>query len=750
MFCFKCGTKAIDGAVFCQKCGAKLIQDNREAQRSALAPKRESEEMAILSAEATSEPEQKSAKEEELLPEGEPIQILSSEPIERSAVPVESTVVSSSEPAGTSTAPIELAQAPLSGSVGTSVSSREPIVETAQDVNIQEESSPMSGSDADIYALVKENIGMCPAIKSAKQFKKGIRLHGKIYSHSVRLVTVHAVQARLRSVLAFPFSILYGLLVGLLCSIIGIIFQELIKYGSICREYYHGILFSLCCLVAGAIVLIHTLVGRKEKGAVENYVREIVESKQIYLSERKWVGQPTKKIVAAVVLVMAGIIVLPLSIPEPVEYPDELLFDGLPAVRFLEMTQKDIEAEYGEEDFISKNRMTAGDYYNYHDGFGHVTYSKETGKVIYIEFTGSRCAYNRKNLEKSMERVLDILDDGYWVNPMRLSSGVYGSMHSGFYYDDGVYFGDTLGAMELLAQQEFEDNRDYNYRFYTLRVWGEIQEDYSIRFREMKDDYEIALITADWKNYDEPNELYYVCLYTDEWVETVNAAVSLKQTVMEGNTSTADDSVFGEALMQLIMSNMLPDGNIANDLDGKVDGIYDRFAICDIDQDGEKELLVNISSGSMSVAGIYIYEVNASHTGLEYVWSFATDVTFYDTGFVKEEWAYNQGLADNFWPYNIYQRTNEGYSVIGSVDAWEKAYMESDFGGNPFPDEVDLNGNGIIYFISGKNGIDYDNPVDDAEYKEYEKKFLGSADDLYVPWQSLELDNVEATTGIGE
>lgn len=33
MFCFKCGTKAIDGAAFCQKCGAKLIQDNRDERQ---------------------------------------------------------------------------------------------------------------------------------------------------------------------------------------------------------------------------------------------------------------------------------------------------------------------------------------------------------------------------------------------------------------------------------------------------------------------------------------------------------------------------------------------------------------------------------------------------------------------------------------------------------------------------------------------------------------------------------------------
>lgn len=38
MFCSKCGTKALDGALFCQKCGAKLIVDTSAAQTVPEAP----------------------------------------------------------------------------------------------------------------------------------------------------------------------------------------------------------------------------------------------------------------------------------------------------------------------------------------------------------------------------------------------------------------------------------------------------------------------------------------------------------------------------------------------------------------------------------------------------------------------------------------------------------------------------------------------------------------------------------------
>ncbi len=494
MFCSKCGTKAIDGAAFCQKCGAKLIQGNRDDEKSVSVLKQESEETTILAAKKASMSEQKSVKEEESLFKGK-------------SVPP-----------------------PASGTVQTATAPIESIMKTVQEVDVHEESSSIAGSDTDIHALLKQNIDKCPVIKSARQFKKRVRLRGKVYSHTVRLVTVHTVQARLRSVLAFPFAILYGLLAGLLCATIGVILQELMKYGSICIEYYHGILFALCFLVIGITILIHSFVGRKEKSAIATYIREIVEPKSIYLYDRKMAGAFKVRTTAAVVMVVAGIIVLPFSLPDPIKYPDELLFDGLPVTRFLDMTKEDIELEFGEKEPAYKNAITADDYYNYslkyYDDVSHVTYSKETGKVIYIELSGSLCSYNQKNLDKSMIRVLDILEDEYYFHPMRLSYGVYGSIHSGFYYDDGVYLGEYFsdtGVEGYMAQKKFEDSQDYNYRFYTLWAWGEEQEDYGTSFRALRDDYKIALITIDWTNRDKPNELYSVCLYTDEWVETVNA-----------------------------------------------------------------------------------------------------------------------------------------------------------------------------------------------------------------------------------
>lgn len=461
MFCSKCGAKAIDGAVFCQKCGAKLIQGSMEAQSSV--PIQAPVEMSILSAKVTSESDQKTVMEKEM--------------------------------------------------------------ETTMEEDIHEESPAILGSDADIYAILKNNIDICPAIKSAKQVKTGVRLCGRIYSHSVRLVSAHADQARIRSILAFPLSILYALPVGLLCCITWIILAELMKYSTVCIEYYHGILFALCCLVSGIVVLIHSLVGRKEKVAVAAFVREVIEPKKIFLFTGKKRGMSKIRNVVAVVLILAGIIVLPFNLPnlaESIKYPDELLHDGLPVTRFLEMTQEDVESEFGEPWFTGQHIITGDDYHDYACSTGRpihkVVYSKETGKVIYIQFYSDYCSCNGKKLNKSEERVLNILSKRYKGG--YYSFGVYGSKHSGFfYYNEAVYFGEVPDVEEILAQREFEDGRYGNYRFRSLNAYGDEYYDSGLSLNVRgKQDYKIDLIFSVGMN-----DVSYVCLYTDEWIETLNA-----------------------------------------------------------------------------------------------------------------------------------------------------------------------------------------------------------------------------------
>ena len=266
MYCSKCGTKAIDGAAFCQKCGAKLIQDHREVQESVSVSVQESVKMSAASVGTSSEPEQKSAKGDAVL-KSEPIQVSSPEPIKTSTVPVEA------------------------------------IMKTTQKADIHEETHSVPESDKETYTLLKENVDKCPAIKSAKQVKMGICFRGKIYNHIVGLASG---QARITSAMAFPYSILEGLPVGVLAYIASRIGWDFVEYGSIYFEDY-ALPFALCLFIIGLLIAFVPYIGRREKASVREYVRKTVEPEGISLIMNE--TKPVIRFVIAAIFVLAGALV---------------------------------------------------------------------------------------------------------------------------------------------------------------------------------------------------------------------------------------------------------------------------------------------------------------------------------------------------------------------------------------------------------------------------------------------------------
>lgn len=435
-FCHKCGTKAIEGAQFCQKCGARLIENVPDAQApievgpSSIHGEEGTSDKDLIKQFMTDMPAVSSDAPREDEAVTEPVMSADSEEIDGLTQPIGIDESARSETAYGSMPHIEeqLTEA------------KDEQEQTVLDKDIGQEIA----NNADVYKALVNNISACPAIKSAKQKHKGAHFRGKFFRYIVSISTKSSADAQMRTVLRFPLSILYVLLAGLLCTTIVVAFQELLEYGSICIEWYHGLLFAFCALVAGAVVLIHTLVGSKEKDAIIAYTRETMWQKHIRLWNGDRTGIRVIKVLVGVIFVVAGTIVLPFSLPASLDYPDELLFNGLPATRFLEMTQNDIEAEFGEVEFIGQNSITGDNYYSdLSNGFCKVVYSKDTGKIIYIQLFSNDCSYNRKNLYKSMSRVLDILGKDHSYMGMQTSCPVYGSVHSGFYYRDGVYFGEN-------------------------------------------------------------------------------------------------------------------------------------------------------------------------------------------------------------------------------------------------------------------------------------------------------------------
>lgn len=266
MYCSKCGTKAIEGAVFCQKCGAKLIQNHREAQEPVTVSVQESAKKPAASVRAGSESEQKSAKDDAVL-KSEPIKVSSPEPIKTSTVPVEA------------------------------------IMKTTQKTDIHEETHSVPENDKDIYTLLKEKIDKCPTIKSVKQVKMGICFRGKIYNHIVGLASG---QARITPAMAFPYSILERLPAGVLAYIASCIGWDYAEYGSIYFEDY-ALPFALCLFIAGLLIAFIPYIGRREKASVRECVRKTLEPEGISLTTNE--TKPVIRFVISAIFLLAGALV---------------------------------------------------------------------------------------------------------------------------------------------------------------------------------------------------------------------------------------------------------------------------------------------------------------------------------------------------------------------------------------------------------------------------------------------------------
>ena len=231
---------------------------------------------------------------------------------------------------------------------------------------------------------------------------------------------------------------------------------------------------------------------------------------------------------------------------------------------------------------------------------------------------------------------------------------------------------------------------------------------------------------------------------------TATAAESTAEPVATEPTATAQPgdqnqqmyAAFSEALENLLQNRMLPDGILSEEQDS---ALASRFAIFDVDGDGQDELILLNNTVTMAGTSGYVFDYEEGTEGLQTELLESVNLTFYDNGLVKAGWSHNQGLAgDHFWPYNLlqYDATIDCYRPYYIVDAWDKKYSEDNEQGEPFPTEVDKSNAGIVYFIM--QGMEYDNsnPVDQSEYTAWLDQQIGSAKELELPYFDLTEENV--------
>ncbi len=172
----------------------------------------------------------------------------------------------------------------------------------------------------------------------------------------------------------------------------------------------------------------------------------------------------------------------------------------------------------------------------------------------------------------------------------------------------------------------------------------------------------------------------------------------------------------------------------------------DRFAICDVNGDGRDELITQTNAAPMAGQAEAVYDEDGNTLLSEYPL-----VTYYDNGYLTAGWSHNHGMAGNtLWPYTLLKYDGDAgkYVKIAAVDGWDKSlrdtYLSYDETMIPFPEDVDKDGDGFVYYIIEEEGgyaPVYGEPMDYADYALWVTRYLGG-NVVHVNRHSLSKENI--------
>lgn len=173
-----------------------------------------------------------------------------------------------------------------------------------------------------------------------------------------------------------------------------------------------------------------------------------------------------------------------------------------------------------------------------------------------------------------------------------------------------------------------------------------------------------------------------------------------------------------------------------------------HFAIFDVDGDGQDELIYE--NGDATTAGMMttVFGSMPSADGVKLFTELSgfPGMDFYDNGVIIDYASHNHGLAGtaDFWPYTVYQYDfgQDGYLFMGYADAWSGETFPTNFADQPFPDDLDMDGDKVVYSLTFFGDVRTETWIDGPEYLKWRDSYLEGASRLELPWQSMTTENI--------
>ena len=169
-------------------------------------------------------------------------------------------------------------------------------------------------------------------------------------------------------------------------------------------------------------------------------------------------------------------------------------------------------------------------------------------------------------------------------------------------------------------------------------------------------------------------------------IDTTNKPAEESYADNQNSSAVGDDrriAAYQAVLTNGMQYHQFPD---ARDLgyDGS-DMDQNRFAIFDIDGDGNDELVFMYTTTYNAAMSVMIYDFDSTTGMVREEFFQYPSVTYYDNGIIMAKASHNHGMGGEFWPYTLYGYNPETdiYDQIASVDAWDKSFTQQDSQGRP-------------------------------------------------------------------